>query len=70
MTIEERASEFVNISLHDSIKGAIRYTYIYAATEQRKIDIEKAYEWIKSNFDSDEGGEIELCFRKAMEEEV
>ena len=27
----------------------------------------KACDWIKSNLDSDEGGEIELCFREAME---
>lgn len=30
--------------------------------------VEKACEWIKSNIDKDEGGEMEYCFRKAMEE--
>lgn len=41
-TIEERATAFADKGLSNNIEGAIRYTYIYAANEQRKIDIEKA----------------------------
>lgn len=42
MTIEERANKLADFSLDDGIKGTVRHTYIYAATEQRKIDIDKA----------------------------
>lgn len=42
-TIEERAKDFADKGLPNNIEGAIRYTYIYAANEQQKIDIEKVY---------------------------
>lgn len=65
MTIEERANKLTDFSLHDGIKGTIRHTYIYAATEQRQIDIDKACQWIEEHF-----GEAYLeYFRKAMEKE-
>lgn len=44
MTIEERADRLTDFSLHEDIKGTIRHTYIYAATEQRKLDVDKACE--------------------------
>lgn len=48
-TIEERAKDFANKGLPNNIEGAIRYTYIYAANEQQKIDIEKACDLLLPN---------------------
>lgn len=70
-TIEERAEELAFQSYHDSIRGTIKNVYIYAATEQLKIDIEKAIafmqEFNKRDFDCWEDFVDE--FQKAMEEE-
>lgn len=62
-TIEERAKDFADKGLPNNIEGAIRYTYIYAANEQQKIDIEKACEWLSNHsiVDTD-------LFKKAMKE--
>lgn len=46
-TIEQRAEEFANIGVHTGIEKSIQYTYKYAAAEQRKIDIDKACEWLR-----------------------
>lgn len=48
-TIEERAKDFAVHGLPNNIEGAIRYTYIYAANEQQKIDIEKARWFLMDN---------------------
>lgn len=45
------------------------YDELLKLRQQKAIAIDKACEWIKSNLDKDEGGEIEYCFRKAMEAE-
>lgn len=81
-TIEERAKDFADKGLPNNIEGAIRYTYIYAANEQQKIDIEKACGWLKENSETtDYQGLSSTCemlfdsvddmiayFRKAMDE--
>lgn len=69
MTIEERANKLTDFSLHDGIKGTIRHTYIYAATEQRTIDIDKACEWLDDNARHLLSAELRQQFRKAMEKE-
>lgn len=65
-TIEDRARVFVDKCLPNNIEGAIRYTYIYAANEQRKIDIEKAYDALENVVAKDILEEL----RKAMEEQL
>lgn len=74
MTIEERATVFADKGLPNNIEGAIRYTYIYAANEQHKIDIEKACQWLLREYAYN--GSMAVIdekliedFRKAMEEE-
>lgn len=79
-TIEERAKDFADKGLPNNIEGAIRYTYIYAANEQQKIDIDKACEWIQENIVGTNKYMTNCCgielikttavddFRKAMEE--
>ena len=82
-TIEERARDFADRGLPTNIEGAIRYTYIYAANEQQKIDIETACKCFRQELKHfvrmldcikegsgemiDIEGSIE-SFRKAMEE--
>lgn len=67
-TIEERSRHYASMYMHPKLYEQAKREYIKIATEQKSIDIEKAWQWIKNNFDKDEGGEIEYCFRKAMEE--
>lgn len=69
-TIEQRAEEFANIGVQTGIEKAIQYTYKYAATEQCKIDIDKACKWMKSSPLSDYlSCEMIEDFKKIMEEE-
>lgn len=63
-SIEERAKELAFSSYHESIRGTIKNVYIYAANEQRKIDIEKVCEWLEKHTMID----LEI-FKKAMEEQ-
>lgn len=73
-TIEERAKDFADKGLPNNIEGAIRYTYIYAANEQQKIDVEKACEWFTNYLFDVLGCPDDWCrsgeeeFKKAMEE--
>ena len=48
-TIEERAKVVFPNSTYSSSK--LRRAYAIGATEQKAIDIEKACEWIKKNFE-------------------
>lgn len=80
-TIEERAilnlmyeRDFCGNDLSDNM---VCRAYVKGATEQKAIDIEKAYEWLKNNWreyvDQDGDGMIlfgnwESDFRKALEE--
>ena len=72
-TIEERANEYADTKvtpydepMYDAWRQAIMNDYLAGAKEQKKIDIEKACEWLRARNviteDSLEG------FRKAMEE--
>lgn len=69
-TIEERAKDFADRGLQNNIEGAIYHTYIYAANEQQKIDIDKACEWLYECVGTGEQFKKTLVekFRKAMEE--
>lgn len=70
-TIEERAKDFANKGLPNNIEGAIRYTYMYAANEQQKIDIDKACYFIKRNTMFNNCVNVNAIaeqLRKAMEE--
>lgn len=85
-TIEERAKEYASkkadISLspvyNDALANLYEEGYIAGATEQRKIDIDKACEWFEGYLaeigypddwcrDSDVQKSGEKRFRKAME---
>lgn len=79
-TIEERATEYAtrkaDISLSDIYNEALaniyEEAYIAGATEQKAIDIDKTYKWLKENIDSgihpsSVYGFIEK-FKKAMDE--
>ena len=80
-TIAERAREYAENE--DLVQGTDGYEYclrdyIKGATEQKAIDIEKACEWIKKNFEYYVDVEVSSYytyedkfvddFRKAMEE--
>ena len=79
-TIAERAREYAENE--DLVQGTDGYEYclrdyIKGATEQKVIDIDKACEWLKNNWqeyvNQDRDGMIlfghwEYDFRKAMEE--
>ena len=77
-TIEERAKAVFPNSTYLSKKQ--RRAYVIGATEQKAIDIEKACEWIKENFEYYVDVEVSSYytyddkfvedFRKAMEEEL
>lgn len=84
MTIEERARDYaVHVSIDELNKDGldaesfcgILHGYIKGATEQRKIDIDKACEWLWQNieqciFEDMALDEILQEFRKAMEGNV
>lgn len=79
-TIEERANEYADTKvtpydepMYNAWRQAIMNDYLAGAKEQKKIDIEKACEWM-TNFKTG-NGEFPLYdfvgnFRKAMEEEI
>ena len=82
-TIAERAREYAENE--DLVQGTDGYEYclrdyIKGATEQKAIDIEKACEWIKENFEYYVDVEVSSYytygdkfvddFRKAMEDEI
>lgn len=81
-TIEERADAYVGHprEIGEDISFAMsRKAYIQGAEEQRKIDIEKACEWLKKNYQNldyinYEGDLFDISlvedFRKAMEEDL
>lgn len=92
-TIEERANEYADTKvtpydepMYDAWRQAIMNDYLAGAKEQKKIDIEKACEWLMTNLEIPEDGVIseeegkELFgdkpvtfieeFRKAMEDEI
>lgn len=63
MTKEEMAREYVDKNFHRvaeemPIEQGMQAIYMESATEQRKIDIEKACDWIEENlFSINENGE-------------
>ena len=82
-TIAERAREYAENE--DLVQGTDGYEYclrdyIKGATEQKVIDIDKACEWIKENFEYYVDVEVSSYytygdkfvddFRKAMEDEI
>lgn len=82
MTIAERAKEYItNCRTVPANKMGRLQGYICGATEQRKIDIDKACEWLDENligytdYDHLNGinidyGQLNKQLRKAMEEEL
>ena len=71
-TIEERAIEYANKKWTPEYHFIAEESYIAGAKEQKVIDIDKAYEWLKENI---EGGVHPQSaygfvdrFRKAMKE--
>ncbi len=77
-TIEERAKEVGILyqlrSDYPYDKRSIMVGYIRGATDQKDIDIEKAYEWIKENVECGVHPQSAYGFadrfRKAMEEQL
>lgn len=73
-TIEERAKEYSLKDFDGYYTGrekAIEEGYIAGATEQRKIDIDKAWQWIENNLFPSNSNGIDIWerdFRNAMEE--
>ena len=68
-TIEERAKEYKKkyfSKVNDLFQSVAKVAYVVGATEQKKIDIEKACEWLRIKKDFDEG--CQELFRKIMEE--
>ena len=81
-TIEERAEKYASkkgdISLspiyNEALANIYKEGYIAGATEQKAIEIDKTYKWLKENIDggvhpSSTYGFVEK-FKKAMEELV
>lgn len=71
-TIEERAEQAAEGCYDTAVSLVICLSYKKGAKEQRKIDIDKAWQWIRNTFFS--AGlyyvdDLEESFRKAMEKE-
>lgn len=82
MTINERAKTFIeNRLIPKKLHGLSIICYINGAIEQRKIDLNKACEWLGDNimefveYDHLNGinidyGQLNKQFRKVMEEDI
>lgn len=70
MTIDERAYAYADDDMNEEYASGKAVGYIAGATEQKKMDIDKACEWFKKNYrEYVLGGEDMItAFRKAMEE--